>query len=507
MDGDTEIQLKAGATFLALALLLLARFGPLRRARGLETGLHVGAAILGVLVFFNFGFFRHHSDEGFVNLWEQFHYRLGSKYFAELGYDGLYAASLAAQAESAPWIPMQPVVRDLRSYVTVPTVSYRPLVEEVRGRFSPERWQEFLADHEAFLSVLPPEILADIRLDHGYNPTPAWTFTAQLVGGRLGSDPASLRFLGSLDVLLALAFFAAIFRCFGTRTGCLAVAIFGLGYGWRYNYVGAFLRFDWLAAVVFGLCALERRRAGLAGLCFGWAAALRVFPALFLLGPGVLALRQLLRGELPGWAIRLGAGFVAAVSVGLVAGFFAGRGPEAWVEFATKIDLHRESWAGSRVGMDNVILNGPALARGLAAGTIPRLEHLDRAEIQGVLAERRLVGLLVKGTGFLLLSLALVRASLVGAAVLGPVAIFLLTPVGSYYWIMLLVVPLRRESAALGVIALAAALWWLHGIAPGREWNAMRFAVLSVGLAAFFVAWMLPDALRASRGAAAARVP
>jgi hypothetical protein len=270
--------------------------------------------------------------------------------------------------------------------------------------------------------------------------------------------------------------------------------------------VGAFLRLDWLAAVVFALCALQRRRPGVAGLCLGWAAALRVFPALFLLGPGVLALRQLLRGELPGWAIRLGCGFLAAVTAGLVAGFFTGRGPEAWVEFAAKIDLHRESWASTRVGMDSVILNGPALLEGLLAGEVPQLEPLDRAEILGVLATRRPVSLLAKGAVFLVLSLALARASLVGSAVLGLVAIFLLTPLGSYYWIMLLAVPLRHERAALGVIALAAALWAVHGMLPGREWHELRFALMSAGLAVFLVAWLLPDAVRALRGGRAARV-
>jgi hypothetical protein len=176
------------------------------------------------------------------------------------------------------------------------------------------------------------------------------------------------------------------------------------------------------------------------------------------------------------------------------------------VEFAAKIDLHRESWASTRVGMDSVILNGPTLLDGLLAGEVPRIQPLDRAEILGLLATRRPLSLLVKGAVFLVLSLALARASLLDSVVLGLVAIFLLTPVGSYYWIMLLAVPLRHERGALGVLALAAALWAVHAMLPGREWHELRFALLSAGLAVFLVAWLLPDAFRALTSSAAARV-
>ena len=90
------------------------------------------------------------------------------------------------------------------------------------------------------------------------------------------------------------------------------------------------------------------------------------------------------------------------------------------------------------------------------------------------------------------------RAPLAEAAVLGLVPIFALTPAASYYWIVALVVPLRRgRAAAVALLLLAAAL---HGIemldfSPDRApW---RFGLLAWGYALILIAWLIPDLVRA----------
>jgi hypothetical protein len=59
-----------------------------------------GLATLGALSYVNFGAF--HTDGTPLHIWDQFHYVIGSKYFPELGYDGLYVATVAAFEEKGP---------------------------------------------------------------------------------------------------------------------------------------------------------------------------------------------------------------------------------------------------------------------------------------------------------------------------------------------------------------------------------------------------------------------
>ena len=65
-----------------------------------------------------------------------------------------------------------------------------------------------------------------------------------------------------------------------------SVRVFGAGFAWT---GGSFLRQVWLVSLLGAVCALAKRREGLAGALLGIATALRIFPALFLAGP-VLAL-------------------------------------------------------------------------------------------------------------------------------------------------------------------------------------------------------------------------
>ena len=75
-----------------------------------------------------------------------------------------------------------------------------------------------------------------------------------------GKRPGSDTLLAGLDILLLCAVFAVICRSFDLRVACTCAALLGLGYGWRYLYVGAFLRLDWMVAIAIGLCLLRRRR-------------------------------------------------------------------------------------------------------------------------------------------------------------------------------------------------------------------------------------------------------
>lgn len=484
---DTHIRIFLGCV-VVLALLLI-RLPGLRRFEALAYGL---AGVVGFAAFFTFGIQFHQWNPGFVNRWELYHYQLGSKYFPELGYDGLYAASLLAQQQSAPELPVGPV-RDLVTNKLVSFKQHEPKLREVRARFSEERWRSFVADHRNYIEGSYPAFWESIRQDHGYNPTPAWTFVARLFDARLGSSDVELGFLASLDFALMAVMFTIVFRTYGYQIGCLGLAIAGLGFGWRYMYIGALLRLDWLAAVVIGICMLKRERFAIAGACIGYAAVVRLFPALFLAGPAILALKCWLGGERPRWPVRLAAGFALVTCLGLIGGSMTGRGARAWTEFADDIRVHRETWFTNAVGMDTLFASGPSFM--LLADPV---EGRRRKEITNSLAEHRVGRIVASGAMLALFCVAVWHASLAESAALGIAPIFALTPAVSYYWIMMLIVPLRRGRwASLAVLSLAIAMYEVSLFYPSMDYHSWLYSLFAWGNALLLFGWLLPDAVRA----------
>lgn len=494
-----DIDVRIILSCLVLLALLLVLLPGLRRFEAQAYGL---AAVVGLAAFFNFGLQYHQYSDGFVNRWEFFHYQLGSKYFPELGYDGLYAASLLAQRETAPELRVFPM-RNLDTNLMTPPEDHEPMLLEVRTRFSDERWQAFVDDHRGYIENTPEEFWRIVRRDHGYNPTPAWTFVARLFDSWIDSSKPSLKFLASLDIVLMVAMFVVILRTHGYRACCLSLAIAGLGFGWRYLYIGSLLRLDWLVASVIGICMLKRERFTLAGALIGYAAAVRVFPVLFLAGPGLLALKAWFSGERPKWPIQLAAGFIAAMLLLGLGGSMTGRGFEAWTEFAEDIQVHRKSWGTNLVGLDSLFVNGPSMLVANATAPTGRRTHKEVAEI---LSERQLGRVVAAGSMLGLLGLAVWGASLSDAALLGVVAIFALTPAASYYWIMALVVPLRRGRwAPIAVLGLATAIYVVARFYREPGYQPWLYALFAWGCAAVFTAWLLPDAVRQLTRQASAR--
>jgi len=163
-------------------LLALPAFAPDRERWRKAVGAVVIA--LSLAVYYQFGVLR--GGGHFVHELEHMHYVLGSKYFPELGYDGLYVASAAAQHESAPTRPIQPFVRDLTKRMRGESTQLtNPHMREVVARFGPERWKSFVSDHQYFLDQVQDDEVAAFRMDHGYNATPPWTFLARVIAGQL----------------------------------------------------------------------------------------------------------------------------------------------------------------------------------------------------------------------------------------------------------------------------------------------------------------------------------
>jgi hypothetical protein len=106
MSPAQPVLVEAVLATLGLTLALVTpRLSSDRWRRPLRRALAVLAAV-SAAAYVNFGAF--HGNGLFAHDWEQFHYFLGSKYFAEVGYDGLYVASMGAEMQGRPEGQFQP---------------------------------------------------------------------------------------------------------------------------------------------------------------------------------------------------------------------------------------------------------------------------------------------------------------------------------------------------------------------------------------------------------------
>ena len=534
MPDLTPFGARALAGAFVLAALLAAEWCQRAERPRMRNALCVGAALLAVYSWTNFGRFHGFGPQPRVHGYELFHYQLGSKFFPELGYDGLYAASVAAQRVLAPNIEPEPFIRDLRSYRRSATTRPSAHEREVRGRFDKSRWRAFLDDHVEYQRMLTTGQMSAIRTDHGYNPTPFWTFVARLFSSRVGADPRSLALLASLDPLLLALAFVALWRSFGLQSACVAAAIFGTGDGWRYYYNGgALLRYDWLVACVFACCALKQSRPATAGACLAYASLVRLFPALLLAGLAAAALSQWRRGDRPDWMRRFAIGASAAAIVGLALGSLAGRGPTAWVEFAHKIALHGASPSPQKVSASTVTLAAPELAKAALRGRPPDAWPRTEKQLAATRDARRVPDVALRLGLTALMLAASARATPLGAVALGLLALFAWAPLDNYYWPILLLIALPGPRGfAHAAIALSVAMTALHATLVGlpspdlvallergalgqpitlhalelRAANSVRYGVYSLALGVLLVSWavaLLRNGARRPAGGAA----
>ena len=296
----------------AVAILVVAGFVALERpllnrrlsvaARRLGRRLLIGvlgvSAALAVATYADFGVFRYGT---YLNEWDFYHYYVGTKYAHELGYTNLYGATLAADREGGlRYHNPRNEMRDLGTAQLCDVGEVAAQAARFRGRFSDERWREFVADITWFKMQLPAHRWSLILADHGYNGTPAWSF---VVGGLFTRhlsvrDPIGRWIMLALDPLLLLAATAAVAWAFGLRAALIMVIFIGTHYLLSWGHLkGALLRTDFAMASVLAVCLVKQRYYKIAGVLLGWAVLSRIFPALLLVGPTVLLLWRLARSH------------------------------------------------------------------------------------------------------------------------------------------------------------------------------------------------------------------
>ncbi len=267
------------------------------RVRAAQRGLlatlviSTGFAALVYVGFFNFIY------GGFLNPYEFFHYYLGSKYAPEIGYFDLYNAAVVADLEDGPLIRADTgLVSNLQTYNYLPLKAVLAEGDRVKAKFSDARWREWVRDVSYFKHRLGPKLFNDLIRDKGYNATPVWSMlVGRMLSGRVPTtSEAGMTALALLDVVLLLCAVGCIGWAFGVWPALLTVMFIASSYLMAHVHMkGAFLRTDFVVALVAAMCLIARGRHGFAGALVGYATLARVFPAIFLFGPAVLLLRDL----------------------------------------------------------------------------------------------------------------------------------------------------------------------------------------------------------------------
>ncbi len=327
-------------------------------------------AVLGMVAlagWWNFGKF--HFVGGYLHYHEFFHYYLGSKYFPELGYTGLYDCVAVADAEEG--FGREARTRWIRDLETNELRIGSPALlspDLCKSRFTPDRWSVFTQDVHWFRAHLNPQKWADLAGDHGYNATPVWNIAGHLLSNTGPATWRQIRFLSFIDPVLLLAMWGVVWWAFGWRVACVAACWWGTNYPARYTYIGgAFLRDDWLVLAVATICLAKRGRWWLSGFALTWSALLRIFPGFIVIG-------LLLKIAIDSWRARrlqiapahwrFAAGALLALALWLPLSITVGVGghpdPSVWSAFARNSRKHLSTPLTNNVGLPMLISFEPA---------------------------------------------------------------------------------------------------------------------------------------------------
>jgi hypothetical protein len=479
-----------------LLVLLKDRIPALARHEAPLIGILAAVALLPHVVFV--------ARDGF-NLNEFFHYDVGTKYFPEVGYSGLYEATVVADFEDDP-SSLDPdlQVRSLRSYRMEPRPAIIARADAIRARFSPERWATFRSDIAYFREV--DGVLwkvGESLQDHGYNGSPMVT---AILGGLARqpflSTPAFIRLAAWLDVALVVLAGAIVAIRIGPGTGALFVFLWAVNPFNDAAYTGgAYLRHLHILALLVALLAYARNRMVLSGGAFAVAGLLRVFPFILIAGLALQNLasrdrRALLRRHAPLFAATAVTVLLLVAATALLP---APAGENAWVEFGQKLSLHSGRLSVNLLGLSYLFFYGDdhnvaAIQRAWEEG-----RAIDwSAEAGKAFAANRgyYVGVLVLLGAALLVLLR--RGQPHDGLFAGLVLVFACLHLAHYDYAVLALVPFMFPERRVALLAVA--VFWIAAAAVRLLPQAVaipdfRFFVLS-GLTALYLATMLALRLR-----------
>lgn len=469
--------------FSITAIVLLTIYASIAKFRApfLRGLLAVPLLILAVLSVWHYAGFYPWLTKSYFNHYEFYHYYIGAKYAPEVGYGGMYNASLVADAEAGQTYTSR-TIRNLgymrgtveereergdRPYYDLKSVLNRK--DEIKAHFSPERWAEFVKDITYFKKSLGAGRWSRIMLDKGYNATPVWGATGGILSNLVSTDnKTGLQCLALLDPFLILLSLACVAWAYGPRAALFVGAFFGANYLTMLSPTMkmAYLRTDWITLTVMGACFVKRGWYGTAGGLMAYAGLARIFPIIFAFGMGARGLIVLFRTRRfpwPHFRFFLVYGAVAALLVGgsiLYAG-----GLQQWQDFMDKIGYHNDDISTWRVGFKYIFL-GTFDQPPPGVGWWPY-----KAQLQTFLQDNAAIWWSIQGVVLLLTLLAVRHLRDDEAIPFSFVPVFFMVAPTHYYY-MMLIIPALFLAMKVDSPLRAAGLIYLFGASMiGAHYN------------------------------------
>jgi len=490
----------AVAWILAVGLLGAAAFGRHPRLQSMAVRRAAVAAVVlcGLLAGWA-NFFLARNNGAWIHRWDLFHTVIGAKYFPELGYDHLYdCAYVLAKREQPTAFHRVDKIRDLG---TLKYVKAEKVLEtsDCAQRFTPERARAFVADVHAFGELGLKKRWHEAFKDKGYNGTPFYTLVARSVVNDLPIEYGPMLGIALIDIALVLGALVVLGLTRGWPTAFLALAILATCFPGRFVHMGgSFLRFDYLAALIVGLCALASKRPAIAGALLAYATLIRVFPAFFVLGVLIVYAAQAFEArKLPADAVRFCAGGLIATLVLGGATFVWADGARDWALWWAELQSHTRYSAAFRVGFKHMFMLDGNLTGDEGFVQYPdKAAHFQDRRVFYYLAALALLAPLVARAR---------RWDAVTFSALFGVTAFFIALIATRYYYAVLVVPLLADPRTLGertylvmagLLSLAAAV--TYAIAGVNEHAAfLNNTVVTTGLTllattlAAYCAWQL----------------
>jgi hypothetical protein len=373
--GFTEIQ-RVWIALLGVALALAWSLVPPRWRR---------PALVGILALSAVNYVRWGPEMlvSRIDTYDLIHYYVNAKYMEELGYLDLYPAILLADAENGgPFFAgagNQFMAQDAAGHHFAPIAEGVERGRVVRAeRFTPERWEAF--EHDALylqrtrgcydrtskgkcIREMSDSIWNELINDHGFNGTTVWTLLAEPIANAVPVE--YVKVLCYLDIALLAAAFGVVGWAYGLDAALFGLVFLLVTYSTRWPTLSwAFLRYDWLAALVAATALLRRSDKPwtypVAGVLAGWAATLRMFPAMYLWGPFARGLWGLVEREVRKPLLALALGTV--LSAGLLQGLATARyGADTVREHFENMENHNtaEQLSSRRIGLALALATEP----------------------------------------------------------------------------------------------------------------------------------------------------
>ncbi len=477
------------------ALLWAGRFALRRKNKPyqlLNTALLAGLALSAVVL--HNGVRMYDTLRGdYLRAWNLVHYYVGSKYFAEVGYQDLYKAVVVAddqwRAAQGTTEPDQPgtgekrttgsgeatagvdekregfgFLRRLRDMKTYRTASREQLVAGYRPlAFRNDRWRQFGRDIRLLHGQLKPKTWQKVFIDLGYNSPPSWTLLGTPLANLIPLDSWANWLIANSDLPLFILMFFFLWRGFGLDVALVATIWMNTIEFNHHRFSGGFFQYDWLASAVIGFTLFCRGKPRAGGVVFSWAVMTRVFPAFCVLPLVVKMVVDLIRQKpwktpsphrspLTRWIDCLNRpqlAFVVSLGIASTAIFglshLTGRGLTSWPEWIEKMEVHSRYHpvtSQKRIGAGRLAQHKP---------TADDFWQIRRGSKDDRLKAGRVHKRILQLVGALLLVLALIKRFGKEAMALMLYFSFLMVTTSRYYasiWILLLTLGSPRANGA-----------------------------------------------------------